>query len=167
MLKHSARNEVPRRSRRELNHEMRLQVSLREAPLGLFRVPNDGIISADRLGSDMLLRRYPRGTGGRPVSVWPKKLARTLIRNLGILGLNLAGQGCYSQKSSAGPSIEFTRILLQAGVAGNESARSLDGSETLNQGSRLLFMPIAGHGGCSPGRVTSDRDGDRWCRART
>ena len=115
----------------------------------------------------LLPRRYPRGTGGRPVSVWPKKLARTLIRNLGILGLNLAGQGCYSQKSNAGPSIEFTRILLQAGVAGNESARSLDGSETLNQGSRLLFMRIAGHGGCSPGRVTSDRDGDRWRRART
>jgi hypothetical protein len=60
--------------------------------------------------SDMLARRYPRGTAGRAVSVTPKKLAWTLILILGILGLNSAGKGCHSQKSSAGSSIEFTSI---------------------------------------------------------
>ena len=44
---------------------------------GLFRVPNDGIISANSLGSDVLARRYARGTGGRAVSFLPKRLART------------------------------------------------------------------------------------------
>jgi hypothetical protein len=126
MLKHSARNEVPRRSRRELNHEIRLQVSPEESPLGLFRVPNDGIISADRLGSDMLPRRYPRGTGGRPVSVWPKKLARTLIRNLGILGLNLAAQGCYSQKSQRRP-IHRVHQDSSAGRGGRERVCTISG----------------------------------------
>jgi hypothetical protein len=43
-------------------------------------------------------------------SVSPKKLARTLIPILGILGLNFAGQGCHSQKNSAGPTIEFTKV---------------------------------------------------------
>src|SRR5713101_6118698 len=68
------------------------------------------MISVNGLGSDMLASRYPRGTSGRAVSVAPKKLARTLILILGTLGLNFAGQGCHSQESSAGPSIEFTRI---------------------------------------------------------
>src|SRR6476646_10883684 len=76
---------------------------------GLFRVPNDGIISANSLGSDMLARRYPRGTAGRAVSVAPKKLARTLMI-LGILGLNYAGQGCHSQKSTDSPALELTKI---------------------------------------------------------
>jgi len=71
---------------------------------GLFRVPKDGIISADSLGSDMLARRYTRGTAGRAVSVAPKKVARMLILILGTLGFNFACQGCHSQKSSAGPS---------------------------------------------------------------
>jgi hypothetical protein len=48
----------------------------------------------------------------------------------------------------------------QPRVDEKESTRSLDGSETLDQSSRLLFMRIAGRGGCSPGRLTSDRDGD-------
>jgi hypothetical protein len=42
-----------------------------------------------------------------------------------------------------------------------ESARSLDGPETLDQSSRLLFVRTAGHGGCSPDRLTSDHNGDR------
>jgi hypothetical protein len=58
----------------------------------------------------MLARRYPRGTAGRAVSVAPKKLARTLILILGILGLNFAGQGCHSQKSTDSPSLELTKI---------------------------------------------------------
>src|ERR1700686_592647 len=77
---------------------------------GLFKVPNDGIISAKSLASDMLARRCHRGTAGRAVSVAPKKLARTLILILGILGLNFAGQGCHSQKSTDRPSLELTKI---------------------------------------------------------
>ena len=34
-------------------------------------------------------------------------------------------------------------------------------AETLDQSSRLLFMPTTGRGGYSPGRLTSNRDGDR------
>jgi hypothetical protein len=40
-------------------------------------------------------------------SVSPKKLAWALAP---IGGLGFAAQGCHSQKSGAGPSIEFTRI---------------------------------------------------------
>ncbi len=58
----------------------------------------------------MLARRYPRGTAGRAISVAPKKLARALILILGILGLNFAGQGCRSQKSTDSPSLELTKI---------------------------------------------------------
>ena len=43
-------------------------------------------------------------------SVSPKKLPRTLIPILGILGLNFAGQGCHSQKSTDSPSLELTKI---------------------------------------------------------
>jgi len=93
---------------------------------GLFRVPNDGIISADSLGSDMLARKYPRGTAGRAVSVAPKKLARTLILILGTLGFNFVCQGCHSQKSSAGPSIEFTHIPPMA-QGGRERVDTISG----------------------------------------
>jgi hypothetical protein len=78
--------------------------------LGLFTEQTCYILSVRIMVSEMLARRYPRGTSGRAVSVAPKKLARTLILILGTLGLNFAGQGSHSQKSSAGPSIEFTRI---------------------------------------------------------
>jgi hypothetical protein len=77
---------------------------------GLFRVPSDGIISGNSLGSDMLARRYPRGTVGRAVSVVPKKLARTLMHILGTLGLIFTCQGCHSQKRAAIPSLELTEI---------------------------------------------------------
>ena len=60
--------------------------------------------------SEMLASRYLRGTAGRTVSVAPKKLARTLILTLGILGLNSAGQGCHCQKSTDSPSLELTKI---------------------------------------------------------
>jgi hypothetical protein len=127
----------------------------------LSRVPNDGIISADSLGSDMLARKYPRGTAGRAVSVAPKKLARALTLIVGILGLNFAGQGCYSQKSSAGPSIEFTHIPPMA-QGGRETVDVISGRVGNARPKRTAV-----HGGCSPGRLTSDRDGGRWCRART
>jgi hypothetical protein len=58
----------------------------------------------------MLTRKYSRGTARRVASLAPKKLARTFILILGTLGLNFAGQGCHSQKSSTGPLIEFTHI---------------------------------------------------------
>src|SRR5260370_41581869 len=80
----------------------------------LFRVPNDGIISANGLGFEMLTRRHPRGTAGRAVSVAPKKLARTLILIIGTLGLDFAVPGYHSQKSSYGTSIELTTIPTAA-----------------------------------------------------
>src|SRR6476659_2574616 len=48
-----------------------------------------------------------RGNARCVASVSPEKLAWALIL-IGSLGV--AAQGCHSQKSSAGPSIEFTRI---------------------------------------------------------
>jgi len=89
-------------------------------------VPNDGIISANSFGSDMLARRYPRGTAGRAVSVAPKKLARTLILILGILGLNFTGQGCHSQKSTDSPSLELTKIP-PAAQRGRERVDTISG----------------------------------------
>jgi hypothetical protein len=74
---------------------------------GLFRVPNDGIISANSLGSDMLARKYSRGTARRVASFAPKNFALALIL---ILVPGLAIHGCHSEKTSASPSIEFTKI---------------------------------------------------------
>jgi len=93
---------------------------------GLSRVSNDGIISANSLGSEMHARRYRRGTAESAVSVAPKELARTLILILGTLGLNFACQGCHSQKSSTGPSIEFTRIPAAA-QGGRERVDTISG----------------------------------------
>jgi len=44
----------------------------------------------------------------------------------GILGLNFAGQGCHSQKSSAGPSIEFT-MIPPAAQGGRERTDTIAG----------------------------------------
>jgi hypothetical protein len=74
----------------------------------------------------MLAGRHPRGTAGRAVSVAPKKLARTLILLSSALGLNLASQGCHSEKSSAGPSIEFTHIP-PAAQGGRENVDTISG----------------------------------------
>jgi hypothetical protein len=60
------------------------------------------------------------------VSVTLKKLARTLVLTLGTLGLNLATQGCHSQKSSVGPSIEFTHIP-PAAQGGRERVDTISG----------------------------------------
>jgi hypothetical protein len=67
---------------------------------------------------------------------------------------------CQSGKPEETPSITFTKIPPAGQGAGNESTRSLDGSETLDQSSRLSFMHTAGHRGCRPGRLTSEVDGD-------
>jgi hypothetical protein len=77
---------------------------------GLFAEQTCYILSAKVMLSEMLARRYPRGTARRAVSVRPKKLARTLFLILGTLRLNFAGQGCHSRKSSAGPTIRFTKV---------------------------------------------------------
>ena len=61
--------------------------------LGLFTEQTCYMLSAKMLVSEMLARRYPRGTAGHAVSVAPKKLARTFILILGTLGLNFVGQG--------------------------------------------------------------------------
>ena len=77
-----------------------------------------------------------------------------------LLVLCIALNSCQSHKANSGPSIEFTHIPPMA-QARRERVDTIDGSETLEQSSRLLFMRTAGDGGCSPGRLTSDRDGDR------
>jgi hypothetical protein len=78
------------------------------------------------LVSDLFERIYPRGTIGRAISVALKKLARTLILILGTLSFNFAGQGCHSQKSGAGPSIEFTHIP-PAAQGGRERVDTISG----------------------------------------
>jgi hypothetical protein len=114
MWKDSARNNAPRRSRRELNQEIHSGVPQASPHWSLFRVPNEGIISANSRGSEMLARRHPRGTAGRAVSVAPKRFARTLIlyisHILGAVGLNFAAQGCPYQKSTDRPSLELAEI---------------------------------------------------------
>jgi hypothetical protein len=71
-------------------------------------------------------KRHPRGTAGRAAIVAPKRLARSLILIIGALGFNFAGQGCHSQKSSAGPSIEFTHIP-PAAQGGRERVDTISG----------------------------------------
>jgi len=56
-------------------------------------------------------------------SVAPKKLAWALIL-IGAFGF--AAQGCHSQKSSAGPSIEFTHIP-PAAQGGRERVDAISG----------------------------------------
>ena len=71
----------------------------------------------------MLATKKPRGTAGRAVSFSPKKLARTLIL---IMFIGFAAQGCHSQKSSVGPSIEFTHIP-PAAQGGRERVDTISG----------------------------------------
>jgi hypothetical protein len=100
--------------------------------------------------SEMLTRRYPRGTAGREVSVSPKKLARTLILILATLGLNFAGQGCHSQKSSAGPSIEFTQIP-PAAQGGRERVDTISGRvRNARPKQQIVIYAHAGSGWLQP-----------------
>jgi hypothetical protein len=64
-----------------------------------------------------------RGNARCVASVSPKKLAWALIL-IGSLGF--AAQGCHSQKSSAGPSIEFTKVP-PAAQGGRESTDTIAG----------------------------------------
>jgi hypothetical protein len=108
--------------------------------LGLFRVPNDGIISADSLGSDMLARNHPRhGNAGCVAGVARKKLAWALIF-IGVFGL--AAQGCYSQKSGAGPCIEFTHIP-QMTQDGRERVDAISGRvRNARPKQQIVIIPI-------------------------
>jgi hypothetical protein len=72
----------------------------REPRFGLFTEQTCFILSANIMLSEMLARRYARGTAGSAVSVAQKKLARTLILIIGTLGLNFAGQGCHSHSGT-------------------------------------------------------------------
>jgi hypothetical protein len=74
----------------------------------------------------MFAGKYPPGFAGHAASVAPRKLALTLILILGILGFGFAGYGCHSQKSSAGPTIEFTHIPPSA-QGGRERVDTISG----------------------------------------
>src|SRR6266478_1288684 len=72
----------------------------------------------------MIARNHPRrGNAGCVTSVAPKKLAWALIL-IGAFGF--AEQGCYSQKSSAGPPIEFTHTP-PAAQGGRERVDTISG----------------------------------------
>ena len=132
--------------------------------LGLFTEQACYILSVQILVSEMSEKRHPRGTAGPAVSISPKKLARTLIL---IVVFGFAGQGCHSQQSSAGPSIEFTHIP-PAAQGGRERVDTISGRvKNARPKQQIVIYRTADHGGCSPGRLTSDRDGDQWCRVRT
>lgn len=67
---------------------------------------------------------------------------------------------CQAHKANSA-SIEFTQIPPVA-QGGRERVDKISGRvRKARPSSRLLFMPTAGNGGCSPGRLTSDRDGNR------
>jgi hypothetical protein len=68
---------------------------------------------------------------------------------------------CRSGKPEETPAITFTEIP-PAAQGGRERVDTISGLvRNVDQTSRLLFMRTAGHGGCSPGSLTSARDGDR------
>jgi hypothetical protein len=85
-----------------------LECSASPSP-GLFTSQTCYILSV-KFSSDMLARKYSRGAVVRAITVASRKRARTLIPPAFILVLIFAGQGCHSQKTSTGPSIEFTHV---------------------------------------------------------
>jgi hypothetical protein len=106
-----------------------------------------------------------RGTARSVASVSPKKLARTLILILGILGLNFAGQGCHSEKSTDSPSLELTKIP-PAAQGGRERIDTIAGRvRNAHPGQQIV---IYAHGGTWwvqpwPDRVfTSIRADSTW-----
>jgi hypothetical protein len=88
------------------------------------------------------------------------------LRTPGFLHRSLLGISCIALNSWPPPkpiphlrssSPKFRRRKVEE----NGLIRSLGGAETLDQSSRLLSMRTVGSRGCNPGRLTSDRDGDR------
>ena len=67
----------------------------------------------------------------------------------------LASQGRDAIPRKAAPAHPLSSPIFRRRrkVDEKEWTRSLGGSETLDQSSRLLFMRTAGHGGCSPGLI--------------
>jgi hypothetical protein len=93
--------------------------------------------------SDTFARSYPRGNARRAVRGAPKKLARTLII-LGILGLNFAGLGCHSQKSTDRPSLELTKIP-PAAQGGRERVDTIEGRvRNANPGQQIIIYAHSG-----------------------
>src|SRR3954454_3661296 len=70
----------------------------------------------------MLAKRYRQGTSACGASIAPKRLALALI----LIISGFAGHGCHSQKNSASPSIEFTRIP-PAAQGGKERLDTISG----------------------------------------
>jgi hypothetical protein len=92
----------------------------------------------------------------------PVFLQRSLL-----LVLCISLNSCQSHRANSGPSIEFT-LIPPAGHGGRERVDTISGR--VRNARPKQQIAIYAHGGpwwCSPGRLTSDRDGDRWCRART
>jgi hypothetical protein len=74
----------------------------------------------------MFAGKHSRGIEVSAIGVASNKLARMLILLLGTLPLMFTGQGCGSQKTSAGPSIEFTHIP-PAAQGGRERVDTISG----------------------------------------
>ena len=73
----------------------------------------------------------------------------------------VALNSCQAHKANSAISIEFTDISPVA-QGGRERVDKISGRvRKARPSSRLLFMRTAGNGGCSPGRHTSDRDGNQ------
>lgn len=68
---------------------------------------------------------------------------------------------CQTHRVNSGPSIEFTHFP-PAVQGGRERVDDLGtGKERSTKAADWLFMHTVGRGRCSPGRLTSNRDGDR------
>jgi hypothetical protein len=86
----------------------------------------------------------------------PVFLQRSLL-----MVFRIALNSCQSHKANSGPSIETTYIP-PAAQGGRERIDTISGRvRNARPSGRMLFMRTAGNSGCSPGRLTSDRDGDR------
>jgi len=82
-----------------------------------------------------------RGTARCVASVSPRKLAGALIL---IGGLGFAAQGCHSQKSSAGPTIEFTKVP-PAAQGGRERTDTIAGRVTnAHPGQQIVIYARSG-----------------------
>ena len=89
-------------------------------------------------------------------TIGPSFLQRSLLKVLCI-----APTSCLSHRGDSGPSIEFTHIP-PAAQGGRQGVDTISGRvRNARPSSGLLFMRTVGRGGCSPGRLTSDPDGDR------
>jgi len=96
----------------------------------------------------------------------PRLLVPVFLQRSLQLVFCIALDTCQSHKANSGPSIEFTHIPPMA-QGGRERGDTISGRVRNAPPKQQIVMRTAGHGGCSPGRLTSDHDGGRWCPART